>query len=362
MQDPRVSHHMHTTTNPLVSIITPSYNQANFLEQTIRSVLAQDYQPIELIIIDGASTDGSVEIIRKYETELAYWISEPDQGQADAINKGFNRARGDIVAWLNSDDLYLPGAVSQAVDALRTDPDLGMVFSDALTIDAQGRPLNMLVFGDWGLEELMSFRIVCQPAVFIRRTVLDQTGFLDPDYHYLLDHHLWIRIAKTAPIRHVATGSKAVGRTSGDQNYSLWAAARHHPGAKNVNQASGFGEEALRLLAWMEEQPDLVPLVKRYKKQIYAGAYRLNGRYLLDGGQPKAALKSYWRAFANKPGFTLKHKHRILYATTSLMGADGLVDRYYRLPAERKSLPIKSHELEGWPGLDINKTSGKQRA
>ena len=92
------------------------------------------------------------------------------------------------------------------------------------------------------------------------------------------------------------------------------------------------------------------------------GAYRLNGRYLLDGGQPKAALKSYWRAFTNKPGFTLKHKHRILYATTSLIGVDGLVDRYYRIPSERKSLPIKSPELEGWPGLDINKTSGEQRA
>jgi len=252
--------------------------------------------------------------------------------------------------------------VSQAVDALQTEPELGMVFGDALTIDAQGRPLNLLAFGDWGLVELMSFRIICQPAVFIKRVVLDQTGFLDPDYHFLLDHHLWIRIAKTAPIRHVATGSKSVGRTSNDQRFNLWAAARHHPGAKNVNQASKFGVEALRLLAWMEEQPDLVPLVKRYKKQIYAGAYRLNGRYLLDGGQPKAALKSYWRAFTNKPSFTLKHKHRILYATTSLIGADGLVDRYYRLPPERKSLPIKSHELEGWPGLDITETSGKQRA
>ena len=362
MQDPCVSYHMHTPTNPLVSIITPSYNQAKFLEQTIRSVLAQDYQPIEFIIIDGASTDGSLEIIRRFEDRLIFWISEPDQGQADAINKGFNQARGDIVAWLNSDDLYLPGAVSQAVDALQTEPELGMVFGDALTIDTQGRPLNLLAFGDWGLVELMSFRIICQSAVFIRRAVLDQTGSLDPNYHILLDHHLWIRIAKTAPIRHVATGSKSVGRTSDDQSFSLWAAARHHPGAKNVNQASKFGEEALRLLAWMEEQPDLVPLVKRYKKQIYAGAYRLNGRYLLDGGQPKAALKSYWRAFTNKPGFTLKHKHRILYATTSLIGADGLVDRHYRIPSERKSLPIKSHELEGWPGLDINKTSGKQRA
>lgn len=127
---------------PLVSIITPSYNQADFLRYTLRSVLAQDYPAIEYIVVDGGSNDGSREIIQEYSPELAWWVSEKNSGQAEAIHKGMVRARGNIVAWLNSDDIYLPGTVSEAVNAFRASPHTNMVFGDAITIDAQGRPLN----------------------------------------------------------------------------------------------------------------------------------------------------------------------------------------------------------------------------
>src|SRR5512146_173069 len=124
---------------PKVSIITPSYNQGRFLETTIQSVLAQDYPNLEYIIVDGGSKDESVEIIKKYQQHLTWWVSEKDKGHADALNKGFARATGEILAWLNSDDIYEPGAVSEAVAFLKEHPAVGMVYGDANLINDAGR-------------------------------------------------------------------------------------------------------------------------------------------------------------------------------------------------------------------------------
>lgn len=300
----------------LVSIITPSYNQAAFLEQTIQSVLGQEGVPVEYLIVDGGSTDGSVEIIRKHADQLAWWVSERDAGQAEAINKGLQLAKGEIVAWLNSDDLYAPGAIAQAAATFQANPEAGLVFGDAVTIDPAGRQIGRFVFGDWGLDELMGFRIICQPAVFMRRTTLEQAGYLDTSYHYLLDHQLWLRIARLSPICHVS---------------QVWAQARHHPGAKNVAQPEGFSRETLRLLAWMETQPDLAPRLAAHRRRIEAGAYRLSARYLLDGGKPGDALQDYGRALVRNPGYALRHWHRMLYAVLSLLGGKKLASLYYRL-------------------------------
>ncbi len=123
----------------LVSIVTPSFNQGRFLEETIRSVLEQDYPQIEYIIVDGGSSDESVEVIQRHAGRLGWWVSEKDRGQTDAINKGFARARGDVLAWLNSDDTYQPGAVAEAVAFLQANPQAGMVYGDTNFIDGQGR-------------------------------------------------------------------------------------------------------------------------------------------------------------------------------------------------------------------------------
>lgn len=310
---------------PRVTIITPSYNQAAFLEQTILSVLSQDYPNLEYWIFDGGSTDGSVEIIQRYAGRLAGWVSEKDRGQADAINKGFARATGEIVGWLNSDDVYLPGAIRSAVQAMQACPDCGLVFSDAVSINGAGEPINVMAFGDWGLEDLMQFSIICQPAVFMRRAVLEQAGYLDLSYHYMLDHHLWLRMAQIAPVRHVP---------------ERWAQARFHANAKNVAHAGDFGREAYRIAGWIAEQPSLAERYRRLRRRIWAGACRMDGRYLLDGGMPGKALRAYLRGFWYAPGVILPETRRMAFALASLfINVDGVKQRYLQRRKARLNAP-----------------------
>ena len=337
------------SSHPLVSVITPSYNQAAFLEQTIQSVLKQDYEPIEYILVDGASEDSSLEIINRYADRLSWWVSESDSGQAEAINKGLVRAAGDIIAWINSDDIYLPGAVTQAVELMNLNPEIALVYSDAVTIDAHGQPLNFLSFGDWSLPDLAAFRIICQPAVFMRREYLLKAGCLDPSYHFLLDHNLWVRIAMLAGIKH-ASPQYMRAQPGGNGQYSgLWAAARHHPGAKNVAQPSAFAKETSRLLEWMERQPGLELTFQENHNRIYAGAFRLKGRYYLDGGQPKEALDSYWKALRSDPRYTLKHLHRILYALVYAAAGETLANQLMQFVRRDNPIADKLPGLKSWP-------------
>src|SRR5678816_1809657 len=174
----------------LVSIVTPSYNQASYLEKTIQSVLKQDYPRIEYIVVDGASTDDSYEIIEKYNDRLAYWISEKDSGQAEAINKGFARAKGEILAWLNSDDYYVPDTISAVVKCFDENPEVVMVYGDMLAVDETGQIINILKYKQLSLEDLLCFQIIGQPSVFFRRKKKKKTGLLDTSFHFMLDHHL----------------------------------------------------------------------------------------------------------------------------------------------------------------------------
>ncbi len=263
------------------------------------------------MVVDGGSTDGSVEIIQRYADRLAWWVSERDAGQAEAINKGLRRATGEIVAWLNSDDLYLPGAIGQAAAVFQEHPEVGMVFGDAITIDAQGKPLGRLAFGDWDLLDLVSFRIICQPAVFMRRAVLEKSGYLESSYHYMLDHHLWIRMARCAPIRYSGGGMDKNSK----EPAALWAAARHHPGAKNVAQAPGFSRETMQVLEWMESQPDL-NVNNRPKPQTGTGR-RLS---------PQCPLSAGRRVARSSPGCILAGADRSPSLCAQTLAQDGLCD------------------------------------
>ena len=186
---------------PLVSIVTPSFEQARFLEETLRSILSQDYPRFECIVVDGGSTDGSQEIIRRYAPRLAHWVSEADLGQADAINKGFALARGEIFAWLNSDDTYNPGALGEAVEYLMAHPAIGMVYGNAYYIDAEGKRIGRYPARQTDYRGLRrGVNNVTQQAMFFRSTLWRMVGPLDPSFYYAMDYDLWVRLASVTPI------------------------------------------------------------------------------------------------------------------------------------------------------------------
>jgi glycosyltransferase involved in cell wall biosynthesis len=191
---------------PKVSIVTPSYNQGRFIEETIRSILLQGYPNLEYIIIDGGSTDGSVDIIRKYEPWLAYWVSEPDRGQAHAINKGFAQATGEIMAWLNSDDIYLPGALGTVARAHSRAPNTivaGPVIND---YETEGRS-TLVLQGGLTLSQMVRFwdnkTSWHQPGLFWPRKAFLRAGPLDESLQFLMDYDLVCRLLQLIPVTYV---------------------------------------------------------------------------------------------------------------------------------------------------------------
>ena len=218
---------------PLVSIVTPSYNQAAYLEQTIASVLDQEYPRIEYIIVDGGSTDGSQNIIRRHAARLAHWVSESDLGQTDAINKGFALATGSIFAWLNSDDTYNPEAVSEAVAYLQNHPEVGMVYGNAYYIDEFGERIGRYPAKATDYAGLRrGVNTVCQQSMFLRAEMWQKVGPLDPTFYYAMDYDLWVRIARLAPIAFLDR---------------YWSNFRLHGASKSMTAAARSWPEMMRV-------------------------------------------------------------------------------------------------------------------
>jgi glycosyltransferase involved in cell wall biosynthesis len=203
--------------NLVFSIITPSYNQGVFLAETIKSILSQEGDfSIDYIIVDGGSNDNSVAIIKHYETVLKRgewpikcfgityrWLSEKDNGQTDALMKGFRTARGEIHAWLNSDDTYMPGALQTAAYFFRDHPETGLLYGDAHYCDSTGVIIGRYRTEEFNLDTLASFNFICQPSTFFRRDVFEAVGGLDESLHFAMDLDLWIRIGMRFPCRYL---------------------------------------------------------------------------------------------------------------------------------------------------------------
>lgn len=252
---------------PRITVVTPSFNQARFLERTICSVLDQGYPNLEYIIVDGGSTDGSVDIIRRYAHRLNCWVSEPDKGQSDAINKGLRRATGEWVAWQNSDDVYLPGTFQDLVCTAAERPRAGLIIGDMMLIDECDRSLRDIRYVTPRYRALLAEGMVLtNQAAFWRRTLHDQVGFLNENLHYCFDYEWFLRLTQHTKGVHV-------GR--------IWGALRLHSETKTSRQVQRFKEERARILAGRQ----LGPWQSRFWKLRRLWLMLMQGRirYLVRG-------------------------------------------------------------------------------
>jgi glycosyltransferase involved in cell wall biosynthesis len=217
---------------PKITLVTPSYQQAHYLPWTLRSVIDQDYPDLEYLVCDGGSTDGSVEVIRSSERHLAWWCSERDGGQAHAINKGFRRATGDIVGWLNSDDMLLPGCLRSVAHAFM-DPSIDAICGWGVMMSAEGRVRRRWVFGQPSADRLRFRSILFQPSVFWRRSVMDRIGLLDESFRFCMDQDFFTRMAEHGIVPRLLP--------------RFLAAYRSHPLTKTSTLADVCADESARI-------------------------------------------------------------------------------------------------------------------
>jgi glycosyltransferase involved in cell wall biosynthesis len=268
--------------HPRISVITPSLNQGRYLRQTIESVLSQNYPDLEYIVVDGGSTDESVAILRQYSDRLTSWTSEPDRGQSDAINKGFARATGEIVAFLNSDDFYLPGALARVAEAFMANPNAGAVYGrshfvaeDGHTLRTDGEPFDARRMLD-GVYPTLT-----QPAVFVRRDAVGRVGYLDPELHYAFDKEFFWRVFANYEAVFIP--------------HTL-AAMRLHATSKSVALGSRFAPELERIAEKVIARPDAYPRFQIEPRRVRSAALLNGARFLYNNGLYKDAVRALGRS------------------------------------------------------------------
>jgi glycosyltransferase involved in cell wall biosynthesis len=273
---------------PTVSVVTPAYNQGQFLRQTIDSVLTQDYPRIEYRVLDDGSTDDTPRILADYSGRLI-WESHANRGQTATINKGWHAATGEILTWLNSDDTLLPGAVRTAVEYLERHPDVGIVFGDTLFTEADGTPLNRT--GPLDGFDYREFVRRCenpvpQPSAFLRREVIDRAGPLDPHFRYFMDWDYWLRAGLCCRIGYIP---------------EVLSTYRLHPQSNTVAQSARVAPELEYMYRKFFERGDLPADLRAIRGEAMANMHFTTGGYYAKGGAWGNAARSGLRAVAARP-------------------------------------------------------------
>jgi glycosyltransferase involved in cell wall biosynthesis len=273
---------------PLVSIVTPAYNQAQFLRETVESVLTQDYPRIEYRVIDDGSTDDTPRILEEY-TGRILWETHANRGQTATINKGWDSSTGEILTWLNSDDTLLPGAVRTAVEYLERHPDVGIVFGDTLFTEADGKPLNRtgpLVGFDYRDFVRRCENPIPQPSAFLRRWVIERTGPLDPYFRYFMDWDYWLRAGLCCKIAYIP---------------EVLSTYRLHPQSNTVAQSARVAPELAYMYQKYFAREDLPADLRAMRRTAMASMHFTTAGYYSKGGAWGKAARSGLQAVAADP-------------------------------------------------------------
>jgi glycosyltransferase involved in cell wall biosynthesis len=288
---------------PRISIVTPSYNRAALIEETIRSVLSQNYPNLEYVVIDGGSQDNTVDILRKYVAGIAFWASEPDEGQADAINKGFRRTTGDILAWINSDDQYADGALQAVARAFLQDPTIDVLYGACDLIDERGAYLCTYRTPSFNhVLELGSNRLL-QPATFFRRRVFESIGGLNPTLHYSFDYDFWLR-ASLRGFRFAPCPGAALSR------FRLWKQS------KTGSNPEQFIEETTAIIDRVFHDASMPHELKSLRDWTLSGVWRCGALDYWRAGRMKETRRCISNMIAGYPARLSDFRMLILYLLT----------------------------------------------
>jgi GT2 family glycosyltransferase len=276
-----------------VSIVTPSYNQGRWLGETIESVLAQDYPRIEYIVVDGGSTDDSIDVIRRYESSIAWWTSEPDDGQAAALNHGFAHATGELLTWLNSDDTLLPGAVRRFVEEFQANPDVVLVYGDAVYTDEASNRTGPLLARPWDVPRMLrTFEChVVQPSSMFSRRAWDAAGPLREDLAWFFDFAFFMKVAQLGPARRIGTAL---------------ATYRIHPESKSAGAPRRRAESLARLADDLPRDRTAVP--PDLARATRSAGYLAAGEDYYAALDIRAARRCFWKGLATYPRNATRRK------------------------------------------------------